>query len=133
MSDFFNNELRKCPCLSRVDRKLVKLTGITKGKRRRVNCFCFFCLLNYLFVCACEWMEGTQRCQLVMQQKITRLDQSESLSHSPRPFCYITNMSFTKQPASCQIALNHRSQIFTFNFSENVQLLNIIKKLLRKK
>lgn len=61
-------------------------------------------------VCGCKG----QRCQLVMQQRSSQLDQSESLSHSPRPFCYITNMPFTKQPASCQTDLNHtRIHIFT--------------------
>lgn len=76
------------------------------GDGGRVHCLCSFGSLNKVFVCA--WMEGTQRCQLVMQQKSAQLDQSESLSHSPKPFCYITNMPFTKQAASCQTALNHR-------------------------
>lgn len=42
-----------------------------------------------------------------MQQRSAPLVQSESLSHLPRPFCYITNVPFTKQPASCQMVLNH--------------------------
>lgn len=67
-------------------------------------------------VCVCVHVCGRkgQRCQLVMQQRSAQLDQSESLSHLPRPFCYITNMPFTKQPASCQTDLNHtRIHIFT--------------------
>ncbi len=82
------------------------LKGVTVGDGGRVHCLCSFSSLNQVFVYA--WMEGTQRCQLVMQQKSARLDQSESLSHSPRPFCYITNMPFTKQLASRHMALNQR-------------------------
>lgn len=91
---------------------LRNLKGVSVGDGGHVHCLCSFSSLNQVFVYA--WMEGTQRCQLVMQQKSARLDQSESLSHSPRPFCYITNMPFTKQPASCQMALNQRrSHILT--------------------
>lgn len=66
------------------------------------------CLSSFRWsVCICVCGEETQRCQLVMQQKSASLARSESLSHSPQPFCYITNMPFTKRPASCQMALNH--------------------------
>lgn len=90
--------------------------GLTVGDRGHVHCWRSFSSLSEMFVCM---HERTQRCQLVMQQKSTRLDQSESLSHSPRSFCYTTNQPFIKQPNGFE---SQKKSHFNFNFLRNLQL-----------
>lgn len=88
-----------------------------------MHCWCCF---GSLSVCVCVDGRDTEVSTSYATES-TRLDHSESLSHSPRPFCYITNMPFTKKPASCQMTLNQRrSHILTHNFSQD-KLLNLTK------